>query len=116
METRTEAGLQAVVDAAPQATSYDSDGFATYANLVYGDATYTAVLNKSHTDTVEGGNADLRHDLARLARKSRCFSRCLHALRRVIKLFVWAYNQRQLWQQHYPQYTKHVIDFVSPRF
>ena len=114
VEQRTEDDLQAVVDAAPQASAYYSDGFATYANLVYGNATYTAVLDKSQTSTVEGGNADLRHYLARLGRKSRCFSRCMMALRRAIKLFVWAYNQRQLWQQQYPKYTKHVIDFVSP--
>lgn len=114
MEIRTEDELQAVVDAAPQATAYYSDGFVTYANLVYGDATYTAVLDKSQTYTVEGGNADLRHYLARLARKSRCFSRCLAALRRAIKLFIWAYNQRQLWQHQFPKYPKHVIDFVTP--
>lgn len=70
--------------------------------------------NKSQTYTVEGGNADLRHYLARLGRKSRCFSRCITALQRTIKLFVWAYNQGQLWQQQYPKYGRHVIDFVSP--
>lgn len=114
LEHRTEAGLQALVDAAPQATAYYSDGFATYANLVYGAASDTAILDKSQTYTVEGGNADLRHYLARLGRNSRCFSRCRDALRRAIKLFVWADNQRQLWLQWYPTYTKHVIDFVSP--
>ena len=114
LPSRTEDELQALVDAAPQASTYYSDGFATYANLVYGDASYTAVLDKSQTYTVEGGNADLRQYLARLGRKSPCFSRCLMALRRAIKLFVWAYNQRQLWQQRYPMYQKHVIDFVSP--
>lgn len=114
LEQRTEDGLQALVDGAPQASAYYSDGFATYANLVYGEASYTRVLDKSQTYTVEGGNADLRHYLARLGRKSRCFSRCIDALRRALKLFVWAYNQRQLWQQQYPKYVKHVIDFVSP--
>ena len=34
MEQRTEDGLQALVDAAPQANAYDSDGFATYAPIV----------------------------------------------------------------------------------
>lgn len=114
LATRTEAGLQAVVDGAPQAATYYSDGFALYANVVYGDAVYQAIRDKSQTYTVEGGNADLRHYLARLGRKSRCFSRCVDALRRAIKLFVWAYNQRQLWRQQYPQYMKHLIDFVSP--
>ncbi len=111
---RDEPTLQAVVDQAPQAQAYYSDGFVAYRDLVYGPATYTAMTNKSQTYTVEGGNADLRHYLARLARKTRCFSRCIHALRRAIKLLVWAYNQRQLWNQQYPKYPKHVIDFVSP--
>ncbi len=113
---RDEATLQAVVDAAPQATAYYSDGFPTYGTLVYGlTATYTALPNKSQTYTVEGGNADLRHYLARLGRKSRCFSRCIVALRRAVKLLVWCYNQRQLWNQRYPRYPKHIIDFVPPR-
>lgn len=96
-------------------TAYYSDGFALYANLVYGVASYTAVLDTSQTYTVEGGKADLRHYLARLGRKSRCCSRCLIALGGAIKLFVWDNNQRQLWQQQYSRYLKHVIDFVSPR-
>ena len=86
VQERDEAALQSVVDQAPQAQAYYSDGFATYRNLVYGPASYTAMPNKSQTYTVEGGNADLRHYLARLARKSRCFSRCINALRRAIKL------------------------------
>jgi IS1 family transposase len=115
VEERNVTTLQAVVDQAPQAARYYSDGFATYRDLVYGDATYTAMVNKSQTYTVEGGNADLRHYLARLGRKSRCFSRCIHALRRAVKLLVWCYNQRQLWKQRYPKYIKHVSDFVPPR-
>lgn len=111
---RDHATLQAVVDQAPQAQAYYSDGFATYRDLVYGEARYTAMTNKSQTYTVEGGNADLRHYLARLGRKSRCFSRCIQALHRAVKLFVWCYNQRQLWKQRYPNYPKHVSDFVPP--
>ncbi len=112
---RDEATLQAVVDQAPQAQRYYSDGFATYQNLVYGlDTTYTAMPDKSQTYSVEGGNADLRQYLARLGRTSRCFSRCIRALQRAVKLFIWCYNQRQLWKQRYPQYEKHVSEFVSP--
>lgn len=111
---RTEIVLQGVVDQAPQAHAYYSDGFTAYKNLVYGEAHYTALPNKSQTYSVEGGNADLRHYLARLGRRSRCFSRRIEALRRAVKLLVWAYNQRQLWKQRYPKYPKHVIDFVSP--
>lgn len=91
-----EAVLQSVVDQAPQARAYSRDGFRPYKNLVYGEDMYTAMLNKSQTYSVEGGNADLRHYVARLARKSRCFSRCMDALRRAVKRLVWCYNQCQL--------------------
>ncbi|MBP9502950.1 MAG: IS1 family transposase [Candidatus Promineofilum sp.] len=37
--------------------------------------------DKSETYSVEAGNAELRHYLARLGRKSRCFSRSIKALR-----------------------------------
>ena len=49
---------------------------------------------KSETYSVEGGNADLRHYLARLGRQSRCFSRCFEALRRAVFVFVHCYNER----------------------
>jgi IS1 family transposase len=55
-----------------------------------------AMPDKTQTYTVDGGNADLRYDLARLGRKARCFSRCSVALRRALKRFVWCYNQRQV--------------------
>ena len=54
---RDEVRLQAVVDQAPQAHAYYSDGFAAYQQLVYGPASYTAMQNKSQTYSVEGGNA-----------------------------------------------------------
>lgn len=56
--------------------------------------THTLMDDKSQTSSVEGTNADLRHYLARLARRSRCFSRCLEALRRAVDLFVRFYNAR----------------------
>jgi insertion element IS1 protein InsB len=70
--------------------------------------------DKSQTYSVEGDNAELRHYLARLARKSRCFSRCIHALYTAVKLFVYYWNQRQLYRQLHPTYPLHLIDFVSP--
>lgn len=50
-------------------------------------------------------------NLARLGRRSRCFSRCVHALRRAVKLFAFAWNRRQLYRQHYPKYPAHLINF-----
>ena len=68
--------------------------------------------DKSETYRVEGDNAEIRHYLARLVRRSRCFSRCIHALRRAIKLFVHVWNQRQLHRKRYPAYPCHLIEFV----
>jgi hypothetical protein len=61
---------------------------------------------KSQTDAVEGDNAELRRCLARCSRR---FSRSLAAVR----LFVYAWNRRQLYKRAYPRYPAHVRDFVS---
>lgn len=106
--------MQAVVDMSPPADHYHSDGFPTYDALVYAPGQRHAHLDKSETYSVEGDNAELRHYLARLARRSRCFSRCIEALRRAVRLFVWCWNQRQLWKQHHPRYQAHLIQFVPP--
>ena len=79
-EARTPEALRAMLDRAPQAKHYYSDGYTHYSTLIYTPGTHTAVLDKSQTYFVEANNAELRHYLARLARKSRCFSRCLRAL------------------------------------
>ena len=101
-----------MVDHAPQAAYYYSDLFATYRQLIYSPGRYTAMPDKSETYRVEGDNAEMRHYLARLARRSRCFSRCIGALRDAIKLFVFAWNSRQLQRQRYPKYTFHIRDFI----
>jgi IS1 family transposase len=79
--------LQTVVDSAPPATDYYTDGFLMYQGLSYW-GNHRMLKDKSHTYSVEGGNADIRHYLARLHRSSRCFSRCFKALARAVELFV----------------------------
>jgi|SRR5687768_11592951 insertion element IS1 protein InsB len=111
---RSEAVLQPMLDAAPQAAFYFSDLFAIYARLIYAPGIHTPMPDKSETYRVEGMNAELRHYLARLVRQSRCFSRCLQALQRTIKLFVFAWNRRQLYRLRFPQYPAHLIQFVCP--
>ena len=111
---RDQATMQAMVDAAPQGAVYFSDGFSTYQALLYTPGIHIPMDDKSQTYSVEGDNAELRHYLARLARKSRCFSRCLQALRYAISLFVFAWNRRQLYKRQYPDYPAHVMDFVCP--
>jgi IS1 family transposase len=83
-----------VVTSAPHAANYFSDAFNTYRELCWRGA-HTSLYDKSQTYLVEGTNADLRHYLARLARRSRRFSRCIHALSRAADLSARFYNARQ---------------------
>ena len=106
--------LQKILDGSPPATDYYSDAFNVYQALVYYPGHHQALADKSQTYSVEGDNAELRHYLARLARRSRCFSRCIDALRRAVKLFVFAWNRRQLFKQTFPGYPSHLMDFVCP--
>lgn len=111
---RTQAALQQMVDQAPKARWYYSDGFDVYQWLWYHWGRYEVSVGKADTYSVEGENADLRHYLARLARRSRCFSRCPYALECAVRLFVDCFNRRQLQKQRFPAYPCHVMDFVSP--
>ena len=111
---RTGAVLQTLLIETVQGQRYYSDLFEAYQTVVYWPAEHTPMSDKSQTYSVEGDNAELRHYLARLGRRSRCFSRCAHALRRAVQLFCYAWNRRQLFKQHFPQYQAHLIDFVYP--
>lgn len=93
---RTQAELQKLVDQLPQAERYCTDGFTNYAELVWPqESQHTVSQLKEETFTIEGLNADLRTYLGRLARRSRCFSRSIAALRKALRLFTYYYNRRQ---------------------
>lgn len=111
---RTQEQLQAMVDEAPQATYYYSDLFATYRVLIYMTGVHTPMPDKSETHCVKADNAELRHYLVRLARWSKCFSCCIDALRRAIKLLIYVWNRRQIYHSQYPKYPCNVKDFVYP--
>jgi IS1 family transposase len=98
----------------PQAIRYLSDAFGVYARLVYDPGRYRAMPDQSETYFVEADNAEWRPNLARRARRSRCFSRCIDALRGAIKLFVHAWDRRQLFKRAQPAYSAHVCDFLYP--
>jgi insertion element IS1 protein InsB len=111
---RTREAVQSLVDQARKAKWYYSDGFDAYQWLWYHFGRYEVSLGKAETYSVEADNAELRHYLARLARKSRCFSRCPQALECAVRLFVYCFNHRQLHKQRFPAYPAHLMDFVSP--
>jgi IS1 family transposase len=68
-----------MLDRSPQARQYYSDAFPIYQTLVYFPYKHNAMPNKTQTYSVQADNAELRHYLARLACKSRCFSRSILA-------------------------------------
>jgi hypothetical protein len=82
--------------------------------MLYWPAIHYLMKDKHETYSVEGANVDLRHDLARLRRRSRYFSRFEVALRYAVKLFVYAYYRRQHIKQQFPNYIFYLMDFSSP--
>lgn len=111
---RTQEAIQQIVDLAPKAKWYFSDGFDAYQWLWYHFGRYEVSIGKSETYSVEADNAELRHYLARLARRSRCFSRCPYALECALRVFIYSFNRRQLHRRSYPRYPANVMDFISP--
>jgi IS1 family transposase len=85
--------IQAIVDNAPEAENYCTDGWFGYVDVVYPGRHVRNCRNKSDTFTVEGVNADLRHYIPILARRSRCFARKIETLRAVLEVFAEAYNR-----------------------
>ncbi len=66
--------VQQIVDNAPAASWNCTDGWSGYTDVVYPGRHQRNVHDKSGTFTVEGVNADLRHCIPLLARRSRCFA------------------------------------------
>jgi IS1 family transposase len=85
--------IQDIVDRSPEAERYYTDGYLGYIDVVYPGKHIRNIKDKSNTFTVESINADLRHYIPLLARRSRCFARKLETLQVVIEVFVDAYNR-----------------------
>lgn len=94
------------------AEQYYSDMFPLYDSLSYRKGYHLSLSDKSETYSVEADNAELRHYLTRLVRRSRCFSRCIAWLNRHLKAFAHAWNLRQIHNRAHPYNKKHLIDFV----
>ena len=96
-----------MVDAVPGAECYCTDGYSGYLDVVFPGKHIFNIHNKNDTFTVEGVNADLRHYIPTLARRSRCFPRKLENLQAVLAVFVKAYNrfgrQKELYRSYHPE-------------
>jgi hypothetical protein len=66
---------------------------------------------RQETYVMEAADADLRHHLRRVARKSRCFSRRLNSLIQISRLFLYCY--KQFAKRQFPHYSFDLVDFVA---
>lgn len=98
--------IQRIVDNSPSALQYCTDGWFGYMDVIYPGCHIRNTHDKSDTFTVEGINADLRHYIPILARRSRCFARSLETLRAVIDVFVDAYNRFGMAKHKFRQAAK----------
>jgi len=118
---KTSSTIQEIVDDGPEADIYCTDGYNAYMDVVFPGKHIRNIHNKNDTFTVEGINADLRHFIPLLRRRSRCFARSIETLTAVVGLFVEAYNRfclakykyRQANPNRYPPFG--VIDFLFGR-
>lgn len=110
--------IQRMVDDGPEAEKYCTDGYVGYLDVVYPGQHIRNKRDKSDTYTVEGVNADLRHYIPMLARRSRCFPRTLETLQAVVEVFVDAYNRfgqaKHSYRQRHPRGTLPfaLVDFL----
>lgn len=111
VQERSQAVAQQQVNQSP-AGQYYSDRYYLYESLTYRRGPHLSLADKSETYSVEGDNAELRHYLTRLVRRSRCFSRCLVWLNRHLKAFAHAWNRRQLHNRLRPFDKRPLIDFI----
>lgn len=89
-QDKTAQRIQRIVDTAPEAARYYTDGYSGYLDVIYPGKHIYNIHNKKDTFTVKGVNADLRHYIPMLARRSRCFPRKLETLYAVVEVFVAA--------------------------
>ena len=85
--------IQGIVDNAPQAAVYHTDGAPIYLGVDFIGKHNRNMKDKSDTHNIEGSNADIRHYIAGLRRKSRCFFRKAETLEAVLGIFINAYNR-----------------------
>ena len=89
---REPSRIEKLVWSAPPAKEYRTDGYQGYIFVSYPGHHKRNSTNKNDTYTAESINSDLRHYIALLHRKSKCFPRKIKNLILVLNHFVSAYN------------------------
>lgn len=99
--------IQSIVDSVPSANNYYTDGNSVYCDVIFGGRHRRNINDKKDTHLIESTNADLRHYIAGLKRRSKCFFRSIDSLTAVLNVFCSAYNKfgeaKMLYRQQYPE-------------
>jgi hypothetical protein len=85
--------IQEIVDNTLEAEKYYTDGGQSYLGVDFIGRHKRNIHDKSDTHNIEGSNADIRHYIAGLRRRSRCFFRKEATLIAVLSIFVYAHNK-----------------------
>jgi hypothetical protein len=91
--TKSAKDIQPIIDNAPHAHQYNTDGYQVYMDVVFPGSHKRNIESKEHTHNIESVNADLREYIPGLRRRSRCFFRSLETMRAVLFVFINAYNK-----------------------
>ena len=105
--------IQQIVDSAPYAKHYCTDGYLGYLDVAYPGLHIRNIRDKKDTREVESVNADLRHYIPIFARRSRCFARRLETAEAVIAVFADAFNKFGEAKLKYRIPTKHKLTSKS---
>jgi IS1 family transposase len=85
--------IQEVVNSVPSAEEYYTDGGTAYMEVIFDGKHRRNTFDKSDTHRIESTNADLRHHIKGLSRRSRCFFRSVETMTAVLSVFLDAYNK-----------------------
>ena len=105
--------IQDLVDNAPKADYYHSDGYVSYQEVSY-YGKFQHHYDKSETYTVESVNSDLRKYIPFLQRKSKCFLRSIKTAKTILTIFMIAYNKFGDKKLAFPKYKSsyYFTDFL----
>ena len=92
-KSANSAFIQQMVDNSPEAENYYTDGGRCYLGVDFFGRHRRNTRDKTDTHNIEGSNADIRHNIAGLRRRSRCFFRKIETLRAVLSIFFSAFNK-----------------------
>ena len=106
--------IQKIVDSVPPAKTYFTDGYYGYAGVDFCGHLKQNWSNKNDTHLIESTNADLRHYISGLHRRSRTFYRSLDTFRAVLSVFIDAYNKFGEYKMKYKNRSpiRSVLDFL----